>query len=250
MVMADSVSVFARDLRPYLAAVTPRDDLSRRALGLLSTWDGGARRDRPEPLIFNAWMRQLTLALLHDGDKYDVSDYVGNRPWMVMHAFEGTSAFCRERAQGCAGVIADSLAAAMAELSKVHTDDLEYWRWDSVHYAPFTHPLFDRVPLVRDFTRFRVPADGDFYTVNRGASQFSDPKEPFAAVHGAGYRAIYDLSNLDQSRFVITPGQSGHPLSRNWGDMTGLWANGHHVTLAGDRAQIAEDGETLRLVPR
>ena len=41
--------------------------------------------------------------MLRDGDKYDLSEYAGNRTWMIMHAFDGTSPFCRERAGGHAG---------------------------------------------------------------------------------------------------------------------------------------------------
>jgi penicillin amidase len=249
-VMADAVSIFARELRPHLATVTPRDELSRRALAMLSKWDGAVRRDRPEPLIFNAWMRQLTLGLLHDGDKYNLSEYNGNRPWMVLHAFDGSSAFCRDRTGGCGGLIADALATSLDSLSKQFPGDPAFWRWDAAHYAPFRHALFDRIPVIRDLTRFHVPTDGDFYTVNRGATQFSDPQEPFADIHGAGYRAIYDLSNLDRSRFVVAPGQSGHPLSPHWGDLIELWASGRHLTLAGDRAQLAAEGDTLVLVPR
>jgi penicillin amidase len=248
--LADVVSIFARELRPHLAAVTPRNELSRRALSMLANWDGAVSRDRPEPLIFNAWMRDLVLALLHDGDKYDFSEFVGNRTWMITHAFEGTSPFCRDRTGGCAEVVADTLAKSLDELSQQFPGDLAFWRWDSVHYAPFRHPVFDRIPVVRDITGFHVPTDGDFFTVNRGATQFADPQEPFADVHGAGYRAIYDLSDLDRSRFVIAPGQSGHPLSAHWGDMIDLWAHGRDVTLAGDQAQLAADGDTLTLIPR
>jgi penicillin amidase len=249
-VLADVISIFAREMRPRLAAVTPRDELSRRALAMLAKWDGAIRGDRPEPLIFNAWMRQLTLALLRDGDKYDLSEYLGNRPSMIVHAFDGSSAFCRDRAGGCAGLIAEALAVSLDDLSKKFSGDPAFWRWDAVHYAPFRHPLFDRVPVVRDITHFHVRADGDFYTVNRGATQFSDPQEPFADIHGAGYRAIYDLSDLDRSRFVIAPGQSGHPLSPHWGDQIDLWSHGRHLMLAGDRAQLAANGDTLVLVPR
>jgi penicillin G amidase len=249
-VLADSVSVFARELRPRIALVAPRDEISRRAINLLAAWDGSARRDRPEPLIFNAWMRELTLALLRDGSRYDLSEFVGNRPWLVMHAFDGTSPFCRDREGGCAKVIENALTTTLDKLSRQFPGDPSFWRWDAVHYAPFRHGLYDRIPFVRDLLRFRVPVDGDFYTVNRGATQFSDNETPFASVHGSGYRGIYDLANLENSRFIAVPGQSDHPLSSHWGDLTGLWANGHHLKLSGDKAKLAAEGDTLVLAPR
>jgi len=128
--------------------------------------------------------------------------------------------------------------------------DLASWRWDSLHYAPFRHPVLSRIPVLRDWFGFHVPTDGDFYTVNRAATSLSDPANPFADVHGPGYRAIYDLSNLDQSRFIAVPGQSGNPLSRHWGDLIEAWANGRDIQIGGDPAAYAAGSERLTLVPQ
>jgi penicillin amidase len=248
--LADSVSVFARDVHDKLGAVKPQDDSSRRALAMLQAWDGSMRRDRPEPLIFNAWMRSLLLALLHDGTQYDLRDYLSERSGMVIDAFDGTSVFCKDRPGGCSAVVSQALASALAGLSKRLRGDLAFWRWDSLHYAPFDNLVLDHVPIVRDLVGFHVPTDGDFYTVNRAAPSLKDPLHPFADVHGAGYRAIYDLSDLDASRFVVAPGQSGNPLSRHWGDFVSLWANGHDVPIIADPAKLGPGSQRLTLVPR
>ena len=62
-------------------------------------------------------------------------------------------------------------------------------------------------------------------------------------------RAVYDLSNLDASLFMIAPGQSGNPLSPHWGDLAQAWADGRTITLGGDRAALRREGETLYLEP-
>ncbi|HEX9462575.1 MAG TPA: penicillin acylase family protein, partial [Alphaproteobacteria bacterium] len=247
---ADIVSTAARDVRERLGSVKSNDDASRRALALLTAWDGDMRRDRPEPLIFNAWMRELTLELLHDGGKYDLTNLLGERSNLVLNAMDGISPFCRDRPAGCAGVVSDSLQMALSDLSKRLSGDLAYWRWDSLHYAAFRHPVFERIPVLRDIFGFRVPTDGDFYTVNRAATSLSDAANPFADVHGPGYRAIYDLSNLDDSRFIAAPGQSGNPLSRHWGDMVEAWANGRDLAISDDPATYAAGSETLTLLPQ
>jgi penicillin G amidase len=246
---ADVISVFARQLHDHFREIVPRDESSKRALALLDAWDGNMRRDRPEPLIFNAWMRALVMAMLHDDDKYDLRNLLGQRATLVVDAFDGTSAFCRDRAGGCPTMISEALQSAMADLSARVSGDLAFWRWDSLHYAPFRHALFDQIPVVRDIVGFHVPTDGDFFTVNRAAPSLSDPLHPFADVHGAGYRAIYDMSNLEASRYIMAPGESGHPLSRHWGDMVGLWSKGRDIAISGDRAKIA-NAETLTLHPR
>jgi penicillin amidase len=67
-------------------------------------------------------------------------------------------------------------------------------------------------------------------------------RAPFENIHGAGYRAVYDLADLENSRFVIAGGQSGHPLSRHYRDLAGLWATGKVIRLP-----PAPMGETGRI---
>ena len=78
-----------------------------------------------------------------------------------------------------------------------------------------------------------------------------DPARPFASVHGAGVRAIYDLADLDRSRFMIATGQSGNPRSAHYRDFIERWRDLEYVRLAGRRQDI-RDGAlgVLELVPR
>ena len=50
-------------------------------------------------------------------------------------------------------------------------------------------------------------------------------------MHGAAYRGVYDLADLDRSLFVVTPGQSGNPLSRHARDFLTRWRDGAMVLL-------------------
>jgi penicillin amidase len=68
----------------------------------------------------------------------------------------------------------------------------------------------------------------------------------FEDVHGPGFRAVYDLADLDNSRFMIATGQSGNPLSPHYGDLAERWRDGHYVKLVGD---ATVDGRRLRLTP-
>ena len=70
----------------------------------------------------------------------------------------------------------------------------------------------------------RVPTGGDGFTVNVGQFHAHQPKEPFANRHAASMRALYDLSDLEQSRFVYQTGQSGLVFSSRYGDMSKEWA--------------------------
>ena len=111
----------------------------------------------------------------------------------------------------------------------------------------FDHPVLGHIPLIGPLFDVELAVDGADDTINRGRTDIGDPRRPYASIHGAGYRGVYDLAALDQSRFVVVPGQSGNPLSSHYGDMTSLWRDGKTITLAGTRERLrAEaDGELI-----
>ena len=76
-----------------------------------------------------------------------------------------------------------------------------------------------------------VPIGGDSTTIDVGHYLIRDPLRPFASTHGPTYRAIYDLGDLNRSRFVAATGQSGNPLSGHYRDLTTLWARGETVPM-------------------
>src|SRR3546814_16838394 len=83
---------------------------------------------------------------------------------------------------------------------------------------------------------YSVEADGGNDTVNRAAARMAGgPDTLFEDVHGAGFRAVSDLENLDRSRFMIATRQSGNPLSRLYGNLTLRWRAGTTMSLAPER---------------
>ena len=124
------------------------------------------------------------------------------------------------------------------------------WRWETQHLATFRHQFLGRFPVLRQLTDITIPTDGGPYTVNRGVARLSDGDDMLNHIHGPGYRAIYDLANLADSRFIIGTGQSGHPLSRHYDDLTERWRDGAYIRLAwtADEVALSASG-TLILEP-
>ena len=251
-ILRDDVSLFALDLLPRLRAAVSSVGDAQRALTLLQGWDGSMDRLRPEPLIFNAWMRELANGLLTQALGADAATLPGEHPALIGAAADGTSPFCPEPPAGrmrCADLVSGALDRALDSLAKIHGKDMTRWRWGDAHYAPFRHQVFSTVPFLRDLVGLRIPTDGDFFTINRGATRLGASEAAFEHVHGAGLRAVYDLADLDASHFMVTPGQSGNPLSRHWSDLAQDWANGLHFTLDNDRARLQSTGSVLILAP-
>jgi penicillin amidase len=246
----DVVSLFARETLPALLRLTrrPAGRAAGEALDLLAAWDGTVSADRPEPLVFHAWMRAFGRAALAAGGvpegAWDASSrFLG----LVLRDPEGRGApWCGQA--GCAALLGASLEEAIAGLQARFGPESSAWRWGEAHVARFEHPLLRAVPLLGALTRLSVPTPGDEATVNRGG--FRDVgATPFANVHGAGLRAVFDLAEPRAGLAVIATGQSGHPLSRHWGDLLPRWRDGAMLSLGFGPTGDAAAEAAIRLLP-
>ena len=207
------------------------------------------RRDRFEPLVFNAWMRALRRDALRHllGDEARAQPAAGREaPALVLAIASDTSWLCAR--YECRAAMERTLTEALAALRTRFGNRMDVWRWGDAHRASFENPVWRSVPLLDRWFGFAVQTDGDNFTVNRATPRGS-ALDAFPVVHGAGLRAVYDLADLDASRFMIAPGQSGYPLSRHWGDLAAPWADGALLRLDGERSALARSGRVLELVP-
>jgi penicillin G amidase len=234
---ADVVDTFAQQVLPVLLAVPGLSGTPERALGLLRGWDGSAVMDAPAPLIFNAWMDAFYAAVLRHaglttGVGAPVSDFVAS----VL-----SPAGAHWCGGDCATLLRDSLTDKVKDLSARFGDDPSAWRWGDAHQAVFAHPILRRIPVLGSFTTITIPSPGDDSTVDRGGTNAA-----LQSVHGAAYRGVYDLADLDRSLFMITPGQSGNPFSAHARDFATRWRDGATISLGPMAASISG---TVRLTP-
>jgi penicillin amidase len=103
--------------------------------------------------------------------------------------------------------------------------------------------------LIGSWFNREIAVDGGAFTVQRADHRLGS-RRPYAAVHGAGYRGIYDLANIDASLYIIATGQSGNLFSPHYDDLLELWASGGYVTIPTDRDRIdRQAATTLTLTP-
>ena len=233
----DVVDTFARQVLPALMAVPGITGTGEKAHDLLRGWDGSAAMESPAPLIFNAWMQAFYNAVLHHagltaGVGAPVSDFVAS----VL-----SSAGAHWCDGDCGPMLRDSLDEAVRDLSMRFGDDPAAWRWGEAHQATFAHPMVRGIPVLGSLTTVSVPSPGDDTTLDRGGTNAA-----FQSVHGAAYRGVYDLSDLDRSLFMVTPGQSGNPFSSHARDFVMRWRDGATITLGPAATGI---GGTVHLTP-
>jgi penicillin amidase len=238
----DVVSLFAREALPMLRAVVPSAEAAR-AHALLSGWDGAMRADAPQPLLFHAWLRAFRRLALEAGGAAAAEDIAGPEFLATLLRPEGAAAWCGP--DRCAALLSRALDEAVAALRAAQGGDPAAWRWGGAHVARFEHLLLRFVPVIGALTRLEVPTPGDNETLSRGGFR-GFGENPFQHGHGAGLRAVFDLSDPDGALAMIATGQSGHPLSDHWGSLLQRWRDGDVLRLG--RVPDREAGR-IRLTP-
>ncbi|WND75669.1 penicillin acylase family protein [Thalassospiraceae bacterium LMO-SO8] len=235
-------------------ALAQLDDVAaRRSLvRALERWDGAMDRRQRAPLAFMFFALNLKQAIFAD-DLGDLIDrWHGLRIQAVVRALTAGQSWCDDRAtadriETCADAVVRALDQTARDLMGLDRELGRTALWGDVHVARFEHPVFRHMPLLRDWTAVEVATDGGNDTLNRGAMWLGRSDAPFAHRHGAGLRALMDLSDLDGSRFVIATGQSGNPLSPRYRDLAAAWRDGQTLTL---EAIPSEAGDVLKILPK
>jgi penicillin G amidase len=224
---ADTFSLMAKQLVPLMTRIAPTDAMSREALRRLRRWNFHMDRGRVAPLLFTAWLREFSHAVLFGRFGNAIAGYWDLKPQVMEAVLTQRPDWCgdpkRPGAQTCASRLSQSLSAALATLRQAYGDDMADWQWGRAHIAVFPNPVFSRIPVLRDWVDPSISTPGAYDTVNRGPSTIRSARHPFEQVFGAGLRIITDLASPRNARMIITTGQSGNPLSRHFADLVRRW---------------------------
>jgi penicillin amidase len=248
----DTVSPIARAILPLIGADlwftgTPSPEgtperMRERALEILAAWNGEMNEHLPEPLIYAAWLRALQDRLIHDELGPLANDYIHPDPVFIDRVFrdtDGAAAWCdviqSATLETCPDIARIALDEALLTLSERYGTTIETWRWGDAHEATHDHPVMGNVPMLRYFVNLRQSTSGGDSTLMRGRTRGTGP-DPYQNVHGAGYRGVYDFADPDSSVFILSTGQSGHPLSRHYDDLGVLWRRGEYIPMSLDPA--------------
>jgi penicillin amidase len=262
-IQKDHVSLAAQQLLPLLRQTVPRSERAKAALYDLSKWNGSMDANRVEPLIFTAWMREASRQIFADELGEDLmKDYWEQRNVHlsmvnVLNDVNGQGRWCRnvsaaaaDQPQNCADLLSASLDAALVDLGKRYGKTMANWRWGDAHFALSEHRPFGKFSPLDKLFDIRIPTPGDTYTINVGRHNLRDEAQPFANRHAASLRALYDLSDLENSQFIHSTGQSGNVLSPLYRNYSQRWARVGYLPMKTDRP-IVENNRlgTLTLTP-
>ena len=255
----DSVSPTARALLPLIGAelwfqsenAPANTSLGRRqvALELLANWNGEMNEHLPEPLIYAAWIRALQIRLIEDELGPLHEEFTQVEPLFIEKVYRdivGAGQWCdvvqSTPIETCAEIARLALDDALAGLEKTYGSEITALRWGEAHQATHDHPVLGNIPVLKWFVNIRQSTSGGDNTLQRGKTIGTGPN-PYLNVNAGAYRGVYDFTDPDSSVYVISTGQSGHPLSRHYDDLGELWRRGEYVPMSLDET-LARAGAT------
>lgn len=247
----DQKNLWAEEFVPVFLQALANESLKgidKKAIEQLRQWDYVDRKDDAAPLIFHLWMKEIPNVLF----KKDI-------PSEIEKLFEGKQAVVDELIRkaangdvspwftengGFARVLSTSLHHVTERLQKQYGDDPSKWKWGDYHQLYFAHPMSNSSPLLKFFLNREkpIPVDGSQVTVQ--AASFTNDG---IVNHGASWRFVIDISDIEHGYHIVGPGQAGHFRSRWYHDQIDDWVNGtYHVTTLGK----VESRNTLLLKPK
>jgi penicillin amidase len=215
----DVLSTRTRDLLPVLlGASVPAGGREAEVLGELRAWDGGMAPDRPEPLVFTAWLRAMGRLVWAD-ELGSLADQFAPRGDVLAHLVTRRPAWCDDtgtagRVESCAERSGEALAATLADLAARYGDDRGRWRWGDAHPAVSATGRSRRCPGCGACSRCARPSAGTAPQSTWPGRRARATDEPFASAHGTSYRGLYDLADPDGSSRFVTATASPATRSR------------------------------------
>lgn len=240
----DTRSGIADELLPRLLAALPSAPELRDPVERLGGWDRRMDAGAVGASIFAAWTARIAHRVVHPelGDELYRLLLLVRSP-MTSWGYSALRDHAGERT-----LLAAALADACAELAAALGTDPDGWAWGRLHRFRFDHPIARTIgALGALLSAGDWPGRGADDTVSRAAfpvmEECGDAVAPTA-------RLVVDLSDLDRSLAVLTPGNSGNPASPHYRDQVQAWAAGAHGAAPFSRAAVeAACGAPLTLHP-
>ena len=133
--------------------------------------------------------------------------------------------------------VRDSLKQAMASLYRDRGSNELNWQWGKVHKAVFNEVGLGKAKLIAWIWRRSIATPGGDFTVNVGTFNPTN----FQQTTGASYRQIINMSDLNDSLYIQTLGQSESPSNSHYSDQMPMWRDGEYIQMRSQTLRCLRD---------
>jgi penicillin amidase len=260
LAQSDTYQSFPSVLIAYLLALDPAqvfDDPDQQSRlsdfrAWLFTWDGHSELESPHAALFNLWWALLTEALFDDDLGYPTGGLLPERqailellanpahPWWDDLRTEETR---ENRDQSLALTFMQAVETAESQFQ----GNRDLWRWGDLLQAEFRTAPIEPLDLSEALNRRVTLLDGDFFSL-KASPWIRTSDGTFEVVSAPAWRVLLDLSDSNRSRSILATGQSGHPASPHYADMTDLWRGVAYKDMGWDYEIIRAEHESALIL--
>jgi penicillin amidase len=239
----NNLSIPARRIVPLLRDLKLTDAATqmqtKQVQVRLSHWNFMLNQDSVEAGIYEIFQRRLLTNVRALTIPKPVAKELAGAPPMppmtriIAWLYAPDGRFGPDPIGGRDALLANSLAEAVAELTKRFGSDMEKWKLGAYHHATIYHPISPALKA-EDRARFNVgamPRGGDSYTITATGS--TDNQEA-----GGSLKLIVDTENWDNSIAQNNPGQSGDVNDPHYRDLYELWSRGKYFPILFSRTGV------------
>ena len=232
----DLVSAHAREVVPYILhaydSVTVTDEDVKTTLEYFRNWNFEMRKEDVSTTLFQATISKLIYNIFHDkmGDRlYGLYDTLSSTPLSALSHllknpnsdwFDDLKTSVHETRDD---IIRKSVSDALAMLKSELGGNLKEWQWGRLHTVTFRHVFGSNELLSGLFNIGPFQIGGSHSTINVGQYFIA---HSFESAVGPSMRQVFNLADINDTRSVLPPGQSGQIFSCHYKDQVTLWLNG------------------------
>lgn len=234
----DKMNLRAREFVPLLVeqlSEADLDDEESKALELLTEWDFNDGVSDPQPLIFDHWFTEIE-SLLYTEIPDNMLDLFGGKAQTTDQLLRTSLGQDEESIWftdqgGLNTVLEESLRSTVNQLEEDYGTDQPAWEWGDYHKVQFEHPLSSIHPVLAYFFNREEPIPVGGSRVTPMAAGYD--QETGDVNHGASWRFVIDVDDLETGHHIVGPGQAEHFKSDWYHDQMTNWVDGtfHETTL-------------------
>lgn len=241
------------DIKKQVLNIHPQSEKVKRAIEILSDWDGYMTPDSAATIIYEYFIAEMTTRIVteiapntHDMVYETYNPAVGSACF-AMSRISQIVQYIREQPEDLfdnkwGDVMHQVLLNAFQTIEKKLGDDINRWRWGDFR------PLLLKHPINRNLQEFNTPDyerklslgpttwGGDEQTLNVAAGSMLDPTVYPDFI--PNLRSVMDVGNWDKNYFSLAGGQSSNPSSSHYRDLFDLWKDGKGIKIAWNENHI------------
>ncbi len=258
-VHSEKVSIPAQTYANLIAQIEPLDALSAKAKEKLFGWDGAMERDSVASTIYSAFRLRLHRNIVWHllGPLADEAFSATGRgapshlsqiaSLLVTMAKNGDTSLLPPNTDW-KSLVAQSLAEGVSDLKERLGDDIDAWRWGSIHHTKPQHTLsasYPELASLLDPPSVSMGGDGD--TPQAGGYSSANP---FIMTGISVARYVFDPGDWSNSRWIVPLGASGHPGSVHYADQSSTWGEVQLLPMLYDWDSIKAEAESQQRLER